>query len=100
MLFVRGVERRGKVLGVERDFVLERAAVNQFPQGVVLQLIGTMASLYLPSLNADIIDKGVVSGDTGYIVSTGAWMLLVTLVQAPGAFDALRVSDPVIAGDS
>jgi len=48
---------------------------------VVLQLIGTIASLYLPSLNADIIDNGVSHGDTGYIVRTGAWMLLVSLVQ-------------------
>ena len=35
---------------------------------VVLQLVGTIASLYLPSLNADIIDQGVAKGDTGYIV--------------------------------
>jgi ATP-binding cassette, subfamily B, multidrug efflux pump len=48
---------------------------------VALQLVSTMASLYLPSLNADIIDKGVVKGDTGYIVSTGGWMLAVTLAQ-------------------
>jgi ATP-binding cassette subfamily B protein len=48
---------------------------------VLLQLVGTMASLYLPSLNADIIDKGIAKGDTGYIVSTGGWMLLVTLLQ-------------------
>jgi ATP-binding cassette, subfamily B, multidrug efflux pump len=48
---------------------------------VALQLVATMASLYLPSLNADIIDKGVAKGDTGYIVSTGGWMLVVTLVQ-------------------
>jgi ATP-binding cassette subfamily B multidrug efflux pump len=48
---------------------------------VVLQLVATMASLYLPSLNGNIIDRGVVSGDTGYILSTGSWMLLVTLVQ-------------------
>ncbi|AVT36183.1 ABC transporter ATP-binding protein [Plantactinospora sp. BB1] len=48
---------------------------------VLLQLVGTMASLYLPSLNADIIDKGIARGDTGYIVSTGGWMLLVTLLQ-------------------
>ena len=48
---------------------------------VVLQLIGTIASLYLPSLNADIIDNGVSHGDTGYILRTGAWMLLVSLVQ-------------------
>ncbi|HET9139947.1 ABC transporter ATP-binding protein [Actinophytocola sp.] len=48
---------------------------------LVLQVIGTVASLYLPSLNADIIDKGVVTGDTGYIVSTGGWMLTVTMLQ-------------------
>jgi ATP-binding cassette, subfamily B, multidrug efflux pump len=48
---------------------------------VVLQLVGTMASLYLPSLNADIIDKGIATGDTGYILRTGGWMLLVTALQ-------------------
>jgi ATP-binding cassette subfamily B protein len=48
---------------------------------VVLQLVGTMASLYLPSLNADIIDKGIARGDTGYILTTGGWMLLVTALQ-------------------
>jgi ATP-binding cassette subfamily B protein len=48
---------------------------------VALQLVSTLANLYLPSLNADIIDKGVAKGDTGYIVSTGFWMLAVTLVQ-------------------
>jgi ATP-binding cassette subfamily B protein len=48
---------------------------------VALQLVATMASLYLPSLNADIIDKGVAKGDTGFIMTTGGWMLIVTLVQ-------------------
>jgi len=48
---------------------------------VLLQLIGTIASLYLPSLNADIIDKGIAKGDTGYILTTGGWMLTVTLLQ-------------------
>jgi ATP-binding cassette subfamily B protein len=48
---------------------------------VLLQLVGTIASLYLPSLNADIIDEGVAKGDTGYIMRTGGWMLLVSLVQ-------------------
>src|ERR1700730_14484149 len=48
---------------------------------VALQLVSTMASLYLPSLNADIIDKGVARGDTGFILSTGGWMLVVTLAQ-------------------
>jgi ATP-binding cassette, subfamily B, multidrug efflux pump len=48
---------------------------------VVLQLFATLAMLYLPSLNADIIDNGVAKGDTGYIVRVGGMMLMVTLVQ-------------------
>jgi ATP-binding cassette subfamily B protein len=48
---------------------------------VALQLVATMASLYLPSLNADIIDRGVATGNTGYIVRTGGWMLGITVVQ-------------------
>ena len=48
---------------------------------VLLQFTGTVAALYLPSLNADIIDLGVARGDTGYIVRTGAVMLLVSVVQ-------------------
>ena len=48
---------------------------------VLLQFIGTMAALYLPSLNADIIDNGVARGNTGYITRTGAVMLVVSLVQ-------------------
>jgi ATP-binding cassette subfamily B multidrug efflux pump len=48
---------------------------------VALQFVGTMAALYLPSLNADIIDSGIARGDTGYIVRTGAVMLAVSFVQ-------------------
>ncbi|WP_026365254.1 ABC transporter ATP-binding protein [Promicromonospora sukumoe] len=48
---------------------------------LVLQLVQTLAALYLPSLNADIIDNGVVPGDIGYIWSTGGWMLVVSLGQ-------------------
>jgi ATP-binding cassette subfamily B protein len=48
---------------------------------VVLQLFGTIASLYLPTLNADIIDNGISKGDTGYIIRIGAWMLAVTIAQ-------------------
>ncbi|HWL49067.1 MAG TPA: ABC transporter ATP-binding protein [Acidimicrobiia bacterium] len=48
---------------------------------VVLQLVGTIATLYLPSLNADIIDQGVVTGDTDYILRVGAVMLVISLVQ-------------------
>ncbi len=48
---------------------------------VLLQLISTIAALYLPSLNGEIIDKGVAVGNTGFIMSTGAVMLGVSVVQ-------------------
>ncbi|MDX2540376.1 ABC transporter ATP-binding protein [Streptomyces sp. WI04-05B] len=48
---------------------------------VLLQLLQTCATLYLPTLNADIIDKGVVKGDTGYILLSGAVMIGISLVQ-------------------
>jgi ATP-binding cassette, subfamily B, multidrug efflux pump len=48
---------------------------------VVFQLGSSIASLYLPTLNADIIDNGVVKNDTGYILSTGGVMLLISLGQ-------------------
>lgn len=49
---------------------------------VVFQLVATVASLSLPSLNARIIDNGVAKGDTDYIIRNGAVMLAVSLTQA------------------
>ncbi|MET8282485.1 ABC transporter ATP-binding protein [Micromonospora sp. NPDC005174] len=65
---------------------------------VLLQFVGTMASLYLPSLNADIIDKGVARGDTGYIVHTGGWMLLVSLIQIVCSIAAVYLGARVAMG--
>ncbi len=58
---------------------------------LVLQLAQTLASLYLPSLNADIIDHGVVRGDIGYIWRTGGLMLAVSLAQVVGAIGAVVI---------
>ncbi|MEV0296496.1 ABC transporter ATP-binding protein [Nocardia sp. NPDC050710] len=54
---------------------------SQLAGVVVLQLISVIAMLYLPSLNADLIDDGVTKGDIGFIWTTGLWMLAVTGVQ-------------------
>ncbi|NLE98042.1 MAG: ABC transporter ATP-binding protein, partial [Propionibacterium sp.] len=48
---------------------------------VVLQVIATLMTLYLPTLNARIIDEGVVVGDTDFIWSTGGVMLVLSAVQ-------------------
>jgi ATP-binding cassette subfamily B protein len=56
---------------------------------VLLQLIQTLATLYLPTLNADVIDNGVVKGDIDYIIHTGGVMLVVTLLQVVCAIGAV-----------
>ncbi len=64
---------------------LLRSHLRPYQQPIILivlfQLIATIASLYLPGLNAQIIDQGVVTGDTGFIVRTGGVMLAVTVLQ-------------------
>ncbi|WAH98919.1 ABC transporter ATP-binding protein [Arthrobacter sp. MMS18-M83] len=52
---------------------------------IIFQLASTIATLYLPSLNAKIIDEGVSRGDTNYIWQTGALMLAVALGQVIAA---------------
>lgn len=59
---------------------------------VLLQLLSTVATLYLPTLNADIIDNGVVKQDTGAIYSLGGWMLLISLGQIVCAIAATFLS--------
>ncbi len=55
---------------------------------IVLQLVTTLATLYLPDLNADIINNGVAQADVPYIWRTGRTMLVVALVQVVAAIGA------------
>jgi ATP-binding cassette subfamily B protein len=59
---------------------------------VALQSVQTMATLTLPTLNADIIDKGIATGDTEYIWRMGAVMLGITAVQVLFAIAATYYS--------
>lgn len=65
---------------------------------VVFQLAQAFASLMLPTLNADIIDLGVVTGDIGYIWSTGALMLGITLVQVGCAITGVYFGSKLAMG--
>ncbi|GGF02046.1 ABC transporter ATP-binding protein [Mycetocola zhadangensis] len=56
---------------------------------VIFQLAQSIASLYLPTLNADIIDNGIAQGDTEYILRVGAMMLGITLLQVACAIAAV-----------
>ena len=55
----------------------------------ILQLLSMIAALYLPSLNAQIIDRGVATGDTDFIWSTGMTMLMVCVAQVATAIAAV-----------
>ncbi len=56
---------------------------------VGLQFLQSMATLFLPTLNADIIDTGVLTGDTAYIWRTGGLMLVITVFQIMFAIGAV-----------
>ena len=63
---------------------------------LVLLLIQALGNLYLPNLNADIINNGIAKGDTDYIWRTGAVMLGITLgigaIAIVGVYFASRIS--------
>lgn len=56
---------------------------------LIFQVAQSIASLSLPDLNANIIDKGVATGDIPYILSTGSEMLLISLGQVIGSIAAV-----------
>jgi ATP-binding cassette, subfamily B, multidrug efflux pump len=63
-----------------------------------LLLIGAIGNLYLPSLQGDIINNGVVKGDTDYILRVGALMLLVTAIVGVSAIVAVYFSSRIAMG--
>ncbi|MBI5088882.1 MAG: ABC transporter ATP-binding protein, partial [Actinobacteria bacterium] len=65
---------------------------------VVLQAVQATAALFLPRLNAHLIDDGVATGDTGYIWRLGSIMLVVTLVQVAFAVTAVYVGSKAAMG--
>ena len=65
---------------------------------VGLQTVQTLAALTLPTLNADIIDNGVIAGDTAYIWKVGGIMLVVTLVQVGFAIGAVYYGSQAAMG--
>jgi ATP-binding cassette, subfamily B, multidrug efflux pump len=66
------------VIALLRPFL--RPYARQLSLVIALLLVQAIANLYLPTLNADIINNGVVKGDTAYILRTGGLMLVVTLL--------------------
>lgn len=70
-----------------------------FVAGVlVFQFVQALAALYLPTLNADIIDNGVAKGDVGYIWRVGSFMLLIAFVQIVSNITAIYCASRAAMG--
>src|SRR6266516_5509298 len=65
---------------------------------VALAFAQAMANLYLPNLMADIVDNGIVKGDTGYIWRIGGIMVLVTIGGTIAAVVGIFFSSQVAIG--
>ncbi|CAN5653768.1 ABC transporter ATP-binding protein [soil metagenome] len=65
---------------------------------VALQTVQALSTLYLPSLNADIIDKGIFTGDNDFIWRTGGEMLAISLLQVVAAVAAVYFGSKVAMG--
>jgi ATP-binding cassette subfamily B protein len=78
------------LLGLVRDRL--QAYRGSVAALVALQFLQTAAALYLPTLNADLIDDGVVRGDTHYVLREGAVMLLFTLLQVTTSLCAVLLA--------
>src|SRR5258707_15447987 len=59
---------------------------------VVLAFAQAIANLYLPTLFANIVDKGIIGKDIGYIFRIGGVMLLITFRGTLAAVDAIFIS--------
>ena len=79
-----------------RDFL--RPYRKQLLTVLALTTVQTMCVLFLPALNADIIDNGVITGDTAYIWRVGGIMLAVTCVQVVFAVGAVYFGSRVAMG--
>ncbi len=83
-----------KLVKYLRPFIISVAAV------IILILLQSLAELYLPTLMADIVNFGIVNGDTSYILCIGGFMLLITAGSAFCAISANFLSSKIAAGFS
>jgi len=81
---------------------LLRAHLGRYRAQIVvvlaLLLVQALTNLYLPDLNAEIINEGVSKGDTAFILNTGVLMLGVTFVLGVTSVIAVYLAAKVAMG--
>ncbi len=65
---------------------------------LVLVFLQSLSALYLPTLLANIVDNGIIKGDTGYILQTGGFMLLVAVGGTIASIIATFFSSRIAVG--
>jgi len=84
------------MIGLFRTYLRPYAAQLVLVMGLLL--IGAIGNLYLPALNAEIIDQGVAKGDTDFILRVGGLMLIVTFALAIASVAAVYFGARVAMG--
>ena len=80
------------LVGYLRPYVRELAVV------IALLLVQAIGNLYLPELNGEIINNGVLTGDTDYVIRVGGFMLLVTALIGLAAVASVYLSSRIAMG--
>jgi len=81
-------------------FKIARGRINtmQVLGAVIFMIFQVVATLYIPNLTSDIVNKGVITGDTNYIVSAGIKMVVVSLITVVAAFGNVLMASQASQG--
>ena len=84
------------MIGLLRTYLRPYSSVLLLVMGLLL--IQAIGNLYLPDLQGDIINNGVIKGDTDYILRVGGVMLFVTAIVGLAAIVAVYFSSRIAMG--
>ena len=65
---------------------------------IVLTLAGVLFELYIPTLMANIVDVGIINSDISYIIRTGAWMVVLSVLAIVFTISSNYLSSKVAVG--
>ncbi|MBL3530371.1 ABC transporter ATP-binding protein [Companilactobacillus zhachilii] len=81
-------------------FKIARGRINnwQVLGAVIFMVFQVVATLYIPNITSDIVNKGVITGDTNYIVQAGIKMVIVSLITVIAAFGNVLMASQASQG--
>lgn len=81
-------------------FKIARGRINRWQVlgAVIFMIFQVVATLYIPNITSDIVNKGVITGDTNYIVNAGIKMIIVSLITVVAAFGNVLMASQASQG--